>query len=89
MKDPYTLQNIPILSSPRSSEYWAFMLRAFILTQVYGAAKVKTLLAWVKARCFKLLKVFNRAVMLLLVKCYDWVIYRQSPIFSLVTKSIF
>ena len=45
---------------------------------------VQTLLAWVRARCFKLLEVFNRAVMLLLVMCYDkkrfmspyiWVIY--------------
>ena len=60
------------------------MLRALILPRVYGPAKVQTLLAWVRAWCFKLLKVFNRAVMLLLVKCYDkkwfmspynWVIY--------------
>ena len=49
-----------------------------------GPAKVQTLLAWLRARCFKLLNAFNRAVMLLLVKCYDkkwflspynWVIY--------------
>ena len=60
------------------------LLRALILTRVYGPAKVQTWLAWVRARCFKLLKVFNRAVMLLLAKCYDkkwfispynWVIY--------------
>ena len=40
------------------------MLMALILTKAYGPAKVQTLLA----RCFKLLKVFNSAVMLLLVQ---------------------
>ena len=44
---------------------------ALILTKVYGSAKVQTLLAWLRAWCFKLLKMFNRAVILLLVKCYD------------------